>query len=69
MDNGGNQKMVIIENIVEDSIEVNYEDKSITHRAHISLDLLNMAIQSINFLRVENFDFIINPLLIDVANN
>ena len=56
MDNGGNQKMVIIENIVEDSIEVNYEDKSITHRAHISLDLLNMAIHSIDFLRVENFD-------------
>ena len=31
VNNGKNQKMVIIENIVEDSIEVKYEDESITH--------------------------------------
>ena len=69
MDNDGNQKMVIIENIVEDSIEVNYENKSITYSPYISLDLLNMAIKSINFFRVKIFYFIINPLLIDVTNN
>ena len=33
VNNGENQKMVIIENIVEDSIEVKYEDESITHSA------------------------------------
>ena len=69
MDNDGNQKMVIIENIVEDSVEVNYENKSITYSPYISLDLLNMAIKSINFFRVKIFYFIINPLLIDVTNN
>ena len=69
MDNDGNQKMVIIENIVEDSIEVNYENKSITYSPYISLDLLNMAIKSINFFRVKIFYFIISPLLIDVTNN
>ena len=31
MDNDGNQKMVIVENIVEDPIEVKYENKSTTH--------------------------------------
>ena len=55
MDNDGNQKMVIIENIMEDSIEVNYENKSITYSPHISLDLLNMAIKSIIFLESKFF--------------
>ena len=31
VDNDINQEMQIIENIVEDSIEVKYEDESITH--------------------------------------
>ena len=31
VNNGENQKMVILENIVEDSIEIKYEDESITH--------------------------------------
>ena len=60
--------MVIIENIVEDSIEVKYEDESTTHNLQVSIDLLKMTIQYIDFLGVENFNFIINPVLIDVAN-
>ena len=60
--------MIIIENIVEDSIEVKYEDESTTHNPQVSVDLLKMTIQYIDFLGVENFNFIINPLLIDVAN-
>ena len=31
VDNDKNQKMVIVENIVEDPIEVKYENKSTTH--------------------------------------
>ena len=60
--------MVIIENIVEDSIEVKYEDESTTHNPQVSVDLLKMTIQYVDFLGVENFNFIINPVLIDVAN-
>ena len=60
--------MVIIENIVEDSIEVKYEDESTTHNPQVSVDLLKITIQYIDFLGVENFNFIINPMLIDVAN-
>ena len=60
--------MAIIENIVEDPIEVKYKDKSITHDPQVSIDLLKMTTKSIDFLGVEHFDFIINPLLIDVAN-
>ena len=60
--------MVIIENIVKDSIEVKYEDESTTHNPQVSVDLLKMTIQYVDFLGVENFNFIINPVLIDVAN-
>ena len=60
--------MVIIENIVEDSIKVKYEDESITHNSQVSVGLLKMTIQYIDFLGVENFNFIINLVLIDVAN-
>ena len=60
--------MVIIENFVEDSIEIKYEDESITHNPQVSVDLLKMTIQYVNFLGVENFNFIINPFFIDVAN-
>ena len=60
--------MIIIENIVEDSIEVKYEDESTTHNPQVSVDLFKMTIQYVDFLGVENFNFIINPLLIDVAN-
>ena len=35
--------MVIIENIVEDSIEVKYEDESTTHNPQVSVDLLKMT--------------------------
>ena len=38
------EKMVIIENIVEDSIEVKYEDESTTHNPQVSVDLLKMTI-------------------------
>ena len=68
MDNDKNEEMVIIENIVEDSIEVKYEDESTTHNPQVSIDLLKMTTQYVDFLGVENFNFIINPLLIDVAN-
>ena len=38
------KEMVIIENIVEDSIEVKYEDESTTHNPQVSVDLLKMTI-------------------------
>ena len=60
--------MVIIENIMEDSIEGKYEDESTTHNPQVSVDLLKMNIQYVDFLGVENFNFIINLVLIDVAN-
>ena len=60
--------MVIVETIVEDSIEVKYEDESTTHNLQVSIDLLKMTIQYVDFLGVENFNFIISPVLIDVAN-
>ena len=62
------EEMVIIENIVEDSIEVKYEDESTTHNPQVSVDLLKMTIQYVDFLGVENFNFIINLGLIDVTN-
>ena len=62
------EEMVIIENIMEDSIEVKYENESTTHNPQVSLDLLKMTIQYVHFLRVENFNFMINSVLIDVAN-
>ena len=69
MDNDRNQEMEIVENIVEDPIEVKYKDKSTTHNPQVSVDLLKMTTQYVDFLGVENFNFIITPLLIDVANN
>ena len=68
MDNEKNQEMVIIENIVKDSIEVKYENESITHNPHVSVNLLKMTTRYVDFHGVEIFNFIINPLLIDVAN-
>ena len=67
VDNDRNEEMVTIENITEDSIEVKSKDESTTHNPHISVDLLKMTTQYVDFLRVENFNFIINHLLIDVA--
>ena len=46
------KKMVIIENIVKDSIEVKYEDESTTHNPQVSVDLLKMTIQYVDFLGV-----------------
>ena len=63
-----NEEMVIIEKIVEDSIEVKYVNESTTYNPQVSVDLLKMTIQYVDFLEVENFNFIINPMLIDVAN-
>ena len=60
--------MVIVKNIVEDPIEVKYEDKSTTHNPLVSVDLLKVTTQYVDFLEVENFNFIISPLLINVAN-
>ena len=69
MDNDKNQEMEIVENIVKDPIEVKYKDKSTTHNPQVSVNLLKMTTQYVDFLGVENFNFIITPLLIDVANN
>ena len=44
------KEMVIIENIVEDSIEVKHVDESTTHNPKVSLDLLKMTIQYVDFL-------------------
>ena len=60
--------MVIIENIVEDSIEVKHVDESTTHNPQVSVDMLKMTIKYVDFLWVEIFNFIINPVLINVAN-
>ena len=68
MDNDRNQETVIVENIVEDPIVVKYEDKSTTHNPQVSVDLLKMITQYVDFLGVEIFIFIIRPLLIDAAN-
>ena len=54
--------------IVEDPTEVKYKDKSVTHNPQVLVNLLKMTTQYVNFLGVENFNFIINLLLIDVAN-
>ena len=43
VDIGINQEMVIIENIVEDPIEVKYEDESIIHNLQVPVDLLKMT--------------------------
>ena len=56
-DNDMNEEIVIIENNVEDSIEVKYEDESITHNPQALVDLLKMATQYVDFLEVENFNF------------
>ena len=63
-----NQEIVIIENIVEDPPKVKGEDESITHNPQVLFDLLKTTTQYVDFLGVENFNFIINPFLIDVAN-
>ena len=47
--------MVIVENIVEDPIEIKYEDKSTTHNPHVSVDLLKMTTQYVDKHGVENF--------------
>ena len=42
--------MVIIENIVEDSIEVKYEDESTTHNPQVSVNLLKWLYNMLIFL-------------------
>ena len=60
MDNDKNQEMIITKNIVEDSIEIKYEDESTTHNPQVSIDLFKMTMQYVDFLGVEKFNFIIN---------
>ena len=43
VDNDRNQEMVIIENIVEDPVEVKYDDESIIHNPQVLIDLLKMT--------------------------
>ena len=60
VDNDKNQEMIITKNIVEDSIEIKYEDESTTHNPQVSIDLFKMTMQYVDFLGVEKFNFIIN---------
>ena len=46
VDNGRNQEMVIIENIVKDPIEVKYEDEPITYNHQVLVELLKMTTHS-----------------------
>ena len=55
MDNDRNQEMVIIKNIMKDLIEVKYEDEYTTHNHQVSVDLLKMTTQYVNFLGIENY--------------
>ena len=57
MDNDKNQEMVINENIVEDPIQVKYDDESIIHNSQVPVDLLKMTTQYVDFLGVENLIF------------
>ena len=50
VDNDRNQEMVINENIVEDPIEVKYDDESIIHNPQVLVDLLKMTTQYVDFL-------------------
>ena len=68
MEDHRNQEIVIIENIVKDPLEVKGEDESITHNPQLPIDLLKTTTQYVDFLGVENFNFIINPFFINVAN-
>ena len=61
VDNDRNQEMVINENIVEDPIEVKYDDESIICNPQVLIDLLKMTTQYVDFLGVENFNFLFNP--------
>ena len=68
-ENGKNLEAKIIRNIVEDSTEVKHEGESITHYSQDLIDLLKISTtQSIDFLGVENFNFVFKPLLVNIAN-
>uniref|UniRef100_A0A2N9HQ31 Retrotransposon gag domain-containing protein n=1 Tax=Fagus sylvatica TaxID=28930 RepID=A0A2N9HQ31_FAGSY len=68
-ENGENLEAKIIGNIVEDSTEVKHEGESITHYSQDLVDLLKISTtQSIDFLGVENFNFVFKPLLVNIAN-
>ena len=43
VENGIDKEMVIIDNIVEDSIKVKYENESTIHNPHVSLNLLKIT--------------------------
>ena len=53
VDNDKNQEMVIVENIVEDPIEVKYEDVSITYNHQVLVELLKMTSHYVDFLGVD----------------
>ena len=63
MDNDRNQEMVINENIMEDPIEVKYDDESIIHNPQVPVDLLKMTTQYVDFLGVENIKFCYQPFV------
>ena len=43
VENGIDKEMVIIDNILEDSIKVKYENESTIHNPHVSLNLLKIT--------------------------
>ena len=43
VENGINKEMVIIDNIVEDSIKVKYKNESTIHNPQVSLNLLKIT--------------------------
>ena len=68
-ENGENLEAKIIRNIVEDSTEVKHEGESITHNSQYLVDLVKITTtQSIDFLGVENLNFVFKPLLVNIAN-
>ena len=50
-----NKEVIIIENIVEDPIEVKYEDESITHNSQVLVGLLKMTTQYVDFFWSRKF--------------
>ena len=68
-ENDENLEAKIIGNIVEDSTKVKHEGESITHNSQYLVDLVKITTtQSIDFLGVENLNFVFKPLLVNIAN-
>ena len=68
-ENGENLEAKIIGNIVKESIEVKHKGEYITHNSQDLVDWLKITTtQSIDFLGIENFNFVFKSLLVNIAN-